>query len=284
MAKKINEIVRILLGTFLLALSVEEFILPFSILSGGVAGIAVALEPFFHLDETIFANVLTLAFLILGRFTLGRKFILDSVLSSISYPVFTTILAHFVVPLDISPAIASLYAGLLGGIGVGIVMSTGASTGGVDIPTMILAKVFHQKIGTMAMILDGCTVLLGVIAYDLSAALIGLLSVFASSFAINRVLYAGQNSSKSVQIISDQWQTINARIRSELERGATILQAQGGYSGKERPVLLCVVSQRQYSRLLQIVHEVDKRAFIITTDASDMHGEGFTFPSPSARM
>ncbi|MEE1334441.1 MAG: YitT family protein, partial [Erysipelotrichaceae bacterium] len=63
-----------------------------------------------------------------------------------------------------------------------------------------------------------------------------------------------------------------------------ILQAQGGYSGRQRPVLLCVVSQRQYSRLLQIVHEVDKRAFIITTDASDMHGEGFTFPSPSARM
>ena len=149
---------------------------------------------------------------------------------------------------------------------------------------MILAKVFHQKIGTMAMILDGCTVLLGVIAYDLSAALIGLLSVFASSFAINRVLYAGQNSSKSVQIISDQWETVNERIRNELERGATILQAQGGYSGRQRPVLLCVVSQRQYSRLLQIVHEVDKRAFIITTDASDMHGEGFTFPSPSARM
>ncbi len=284
MAKKINEIFRILLGTFLLALSVEEFILPFSILSGGVAGIAVALEPFFHFNETLFANILTVAFLVLGRFTLGRKFILDSVLSSISYPVFTTVLAHFVVPLDISPAVASLYAGLLGGIGVGIVMSTGASTGGVDIPTMILAKVFHQKIGTMAMILDGCTVLLGVIAYDLSAALIGLLSVFASSFAINRVLYAGQNSSKSVQIISDQWETVNERIRNELERGATILQAQGGYSGRQRPVLLCVVSQRQYSRLLQIVHEVDKRAFIITTDASDMHGEGFTFPSPSARM
>ena len=284
MAKKTNEIFRILLGTFLLALSVEEFILPFSILSGGVAGIAVALEPFFHFNETLFANILTVAFLVLGRFTLGRKFILDSVLSSISYPVFTTVLAHFVVPLDISPAVASLYAGLLGGIGVGIVMSTGASTGGVDIPTMILAKVFHQKIGTMAMILDGCTVLLGVIAYDLSAALIGLLSVFASSFAINRVLYAGQNSSKSVQIISDQWETVNERIRNELERGATILQAQGGYSGRQRPVLLCVVSQRQYSRLLQIVHEVDKRAFIITTDASDMHGEGFTFPSPSARM
>ena len=284
MAKKINEIFRILLGTFLLALSVEEFILPFSILSGGVAGIAVALEPFFHFNETLFANILTVAFLVLGRFTLGRKFILDSVLSSISYPVFTTVLAHFAVPLDFSPAVASLYAGLLGGIGVGIVMSTGASTGGVDIPTMILAKVFHQKIGTMAMILDGCTVLLGVIAYDLSAALIGLLSVFASSFAINRVLYAGQNSSKSVQIISDQWETVNERIRNELERGATILQAQGGYSGRQRPVLLCVVSQRQYSRLLQIVHEVDKRAFIITTDASDMHGEGFTFPSPSARM
>ncbi len=283
MSKKANELCRILLGTFLLALSVEQFILPFNILSGGVAGIAVALEPFFHIDKTLLANILVISFFFMGWIFLGRKFVMDSALSTLCYPLFTTICAKYVVELQIPVSVASLYAGLLGGFGIGLVMSTGASTGGVDIPTMILAKVFHVKMGTMVMIVDGCTVLLGILAYDLSAALIGLLSVFVSSYAVNRVLYAGQNSSKSVQIISDDWQEINDKISKELDRGVTIFQAKGGYSGEERNVLLCVVSQRQYAKLIDIVHSVDERAFVITTDASDMHGEGFTLPA-STRM
>ncbi len=281
MSKKISEIIRILLGTFLLALSVEQFILPFNILSGGVAGIAVALEPFFHMNKTLFANILVVGFFVMGWVFLGKKFVIDSALSSLCYPLFTTLCSHFVVPLDIPVSVASIYSGLLGGVGIGLVMSTGASTGGVDIPTMILAKVFRVKMGNMVMIFDGCTVLLGILAYDLSAALIGLLSVFVSSYAVNRVLYAGQNSSKSVQIISDHWEEMNVRIRQELDRGVTVFKAEGGFSGQEKNVLLCVVSQRQYAKLLDIVHSLDERAFVITTDVSDMHGEGFTLPVPT---
>ena len=281
MGKKWIRIVKILAGTFLLALSVEAFIIPYNILSGGVAGIAVALEPFFHFDETLFANILVVGFLLLGWVCLGKKFVMDSVLSSLCYPVFTTLCSLFVPETHIPPAVASIYAGILGGIGIGLVMSTGASTGGVDIPTMILAKVLHVKVNTMVMIVDGCTVLLGVVAYDLDAALIGLLSVFASSFAIGRVLYAGQGSAKSVTIISEKWEDIMGEIQKELDRGVTLLDGTGGYSGTKTKVLLCVVSERQYGRLLDIIHAFDDKAFVITTDASDMHGEGFTIPVTS---
>jgi uncharacterized membrane-anchored protein YitT (DUF2179 family) len=281
MGKKWIRIIKIIAGTFLLALSVEMFIIPYSILSGGVAGIAVALEPFFHFDETLFANILTVGFLLLGLVCLGKRFVMDSVLSSLCYPVFTTLCAKIVPPTDVPPAVASIYAGILGGIGIGLVMSTGSSTGGVDIPTMILAKVFHVKINKMVMIVDGCTVLLGVVAYDISAALIGLLSVFASSYAIGRVLYAGQGSAKSVTIISEKWGDIMKEIQVELDRGVTLLDGSGGFSGEKIKVLLCVVSQRQYGRLLDIIHQYDNKAFVITTDASDMHGEGFTIPVTS---
>lgn len=278
MGKKVIRIVKILAGTFLLAVSVEMFILPYNILSGGVAGIAVALEPFFHFNETVFANILTVAFLFLGLAVLGKRFVMDSVLSSLAYPVFTTLCQYIVPETHVPPAVASIYAGIVGGIGIGLVMSTGSSTGGVDIPTMILAKVFHVKISYMVMIVDGCTVLLGIVAYDVSAALIGLLSVFASSFAVGKVLYAGQGSSKSVTIISAKWEEITSAIQKELDRGVTLLDGTGGFSGQQTKVVLCAVSQRQYGKLLDIIHEYDDKAFVITTDASDMHGEGFTIP------
>lgn len=279
MSKKAVKFIKIGFGTFLLALSVEMFILPYDILSGGVAGIAVALEPFFHWNETLWANILTVGFLLLGLFVMGREFIIDSVLSSLLYPVFTTLLARAVPATHLPPAVASLYAGLLGGIGIGIVMSTGASTGGVDIPTIILARALHKKISDMVMIVDGCTVLLGVVAYDLSAALIGLLSVFASTFAVDKVLYAGQSSAKSVQIISGEWKTISSRIQVELERGVTLIDGEGGFVGDPKKMIISVVSARQYGHLLEIIKEIDPHAFVITTDASDMHGEGFTYPS-----
>lgn len=271
-------------GTFVLAMSVEFFILPYRILSGGVAGIAVALKPFFHIDETIFANTATIALLIVGRIFLGREFALDTLLSSLCYPVFTTLLAKIYpfIPITINPTLASFYAGLLGGIGIGIVMRGGASTGGMDIPPLILHKLTGIKISTGVVITDTLTVLLGVAAYGINAALIGFVSVFASGFAIDKVLSAGaDNQAKSVMIISEQWEEIIHAIDQELARGVTILHGQGGYNGDEKMVILCVVSSRQYSRLIDLIKEIDDRAFTITTDASDMHGEGFTYASPN---
>lgn len=276
MLNKSIRIGKILFGTFLLALSVEMFIIPYNILSGGVAGIAVALEPFFHYDETVFANILTVGFMVLGWLVMGKQFVMDSVLASLCYPVFTTLCSGLVNATSIPPAVASLYAGLLGGAGIGIVLSTGASTGGVDIPTVILAKVFHTKLSLMVMIVDGFTVLLGVLAYDLSAALIGLLSVFVSSYTVDKVLQMGQSDAKSVQIISASWKEISDRIQAELERGVTLVNAEGGYNQDPKKMILSVVSTKQYSLLLQIIHEVDPNAFVITTDASDMRGEGFS--------
>ena len=278
--KEIKDIVLVVAGTFLLCLSVEMFILPFDILSGGVAGIAVAVQPLTRMSPTLIANILTLVLLEVGSLTLGREFSLKTFLSSLCYPVFNSLLARVVPIPEIDPVLASFYAGLLGGIGVGLVMRTGASTGGMDVPPLIVHKFTDIPVSTLVLITDGLTVLLGWFTYGLSAVLIGLVSVFATSWAINRVLSYGEGTvSKSVQIISDHWKEISQAISDELERGSTIFNAKGTYQGDDRVVLLCVVSHQQYSKLLEIINQYDKKAFVITTDATDMHGEGFTYPS-----
>lgn len=266
----------VLAGTFLLAVSVELFIIPFHILSGGVAGIAVALKPFLHMDETLLANILILGLLAVGAAVLGREFFVSTALSSLCYPLFTTLLSRVLQIPDIDPVLASFYGGLVGGIGIGTVIRAGASTGGMDIPPLIINKLTGIRVSSLVLVTDALTVLLGFAAYDLKAVLIGLISVFVSAYAINWSMTVGGTVSKSVQIISDRWQEIIAGINDELDRGATIFDATGSYSGDPRKVVLCVVSQRQYSRLVEIVSEKDPRAFMITTDATDMHGEGFT--------
>ncbi len=280
--KKLRDLLLIAAGTFILAISVEYFIIPFNILSGGVAGIAVALEPIFHIEPTLFANVTMIALLVVGGFFLGREFMRNTIISSLLYPVFTTFLSRYPVEIAIDPAIAAFYSGLLGGAGIALVIRTGSSTGGMDIPPLILHKLTGVKISTLVMVTDALTVALGIVAYDIAAALIGLISVFASGFAIDRVLSIGSGmDAKSVQIISERWEEIKCRINSELDRGVTILEGRGGFTGDRKFVLLCVVSAKQYSNLLEMINEIDEHAFVITTDASDMHGEGFTYSSPN---
>ena len=263
-------------GTFILAIAIETFIIPYRILSGGVAGIAVALHPILHISATLIANSVLIILLIIGSFILGKEFLKNTVLSCIAYPIFTSILSGRV-NVVVDPILASLYGGLIAGAGVGIVLKTGASTGGMDIPPLIINKLTGIKLSTLVLITDFLTVLLGLFVYDLSAVLLGLVSVFASSAAISKVLTINGTVSKAVQIISVKYEDILKEIDAQLERGATLLQGYGSYTGEEKRIILCVVSDRQYGTLIEIVKEIDPSAFIITTDATDMHGEGFTY-------
>ena len=274
--KQIINSITVVVGTFILAIAVETFIIPYRILSGGVAGIAVALHPILHISATVIANSVLIILLIIGSFILGKEFLKNTVLSCIAYPIFTSILSGRV-KVVVDPILASLYGGLIAGAGVGIVLKTGASTGGMDIPPLIINKLTGIKLSTLVLITDFLTVLLGLFVYDLSAVLLGLVSVFASSAAISKVLTINGTVSKAVQIISVKYEDILKEIDAQLERGATLLQGYGSYTGEEKRIILCVVSDRQYGTLIEIVKEIDPSAFIITTDATDMHGEGFTY-------
>ena len=274
--KQIINSITVVAGTFILAIAVETFIIPYRILSGGVAGIAVALQPLLHVSATLIANSVLIILLIIGGFILGKEFLKNTVLSCIAYPIFTSIL-NGRVNVVVDPILASFYGGLIAGAGVGIVLKTGASTGGMDIPPLIINKLTGIKLSTLVLITDFLTVLLGLFVYDLSAVLLGLVSVFMSSVAISKVLTINGTVSKAVQIISVKYEDILKEIDVQLERGATLLQGYGSYTGEEKRIILCVVSERQYGTLIEIVKEIDPSAFIITTDATDMHGEGFTY-------
>ncbi len=275
--QKGKDIVWVVAGNAVLALAVSMFILPYDILSGGVAGVAVALQPLIPLPVTLMVNLLVVGLFIVGDFFLGKDLSMKTILISLIYPVFLTFFSGRVPVLDLDPILASLYGGLLGGTGVGMALRTGASTGGMDIPPLIVHKLTHIEIAKLVLITDALTVLLGAFTYGLEAVLVGFVSVWASSVAIDKVLMFGGQQAKAIQIISDQYEQIIERIHSELERGTTLIEAQGGFTCEKRKIILVVITKNQYPALMEMVTAIDREAFVIANDTHEVKGFGFSF-------
>lgn len=273
--KYIKELLIIALGNFLVAASVEYFVLPFDILTGGVAGVAVALSPFIPLNEELIINILVIGLFLIGWLVLGKDFAIKTFLSSILYPLFITILGNFPIELDISPLLASIYTGLLGGFGIGIVLREGASTGGMDIPPLILNHYTGIETSKFILLTDGLTCVLGLMNYSLEALLNGLISVIITSVVINYIEVSHGSDSLSVQIISSKWLEIKNEVMKQLDRGVTIMNVSGGYTANDYKMLLIVIDKREYAKLLEIFSMYDTNAFVITNPVKQVFGEGF---------
>ncbi len=273
-----KDIVMILAGNLLLAFAITYFILPYEILTGGIFGVSISLKPILPFVDTNYIAYAIIAFtFVLGAVFLGKSFAVKTVLSSVVYPLFLEMFRVTPFEVKTDPLLASLYGGLLTGVAVGLVFRAKGSTGGMDVFPLIMNKKFNIKHSQGMLIVDGLTVILGLSTLGIEHVLLGLISVFASSYTIDRIIMLGSESAKSVYIISDYQEAINYRIQNEIERGTTIIKAVGGYSKEPRDMIMCVVTMEQYPILQEIVQEEDENAFIIVNEAHEILGEGFSY-------
>ena len=275
--KNLGDIVLVVIGNLMLALAVHTFILPYEILSGGVAGIAVALAKITGYRSDLIISILIWVLFGFGAYFLGRKFTLHTISSSILYPLFLNLLNTQPIHVSIDPILASLYGGLVAGFGVGLVFRTGASTGGMDVPPLIIHKFTNIDLSKLVLLVDLLTVTLGVFVYGIEAVLMGFISVYASAFAIKQVLVFGGQEARSVMIITNNVDEVVEMIDKKLERGSTLLSAQGGYTRENRSVILSVINMTQYPELIEELHNIDPHAFVIATEATEVKGNGFSF-------
>ena len=275
----VSSLAFVVAGNFVIALGVSLFILPLNILSGGVAGISVAVQPIFHLPPTFVINFLTVALFVVGACFLGKQFAFKTIISTLIYPVFITLLTNVLGDVQITqnPLLGSNYAGVCTGIGIGLVYRVGGSTGGMDIPPLIINKYTKIALPTLVICIDGATVLLGASVYGVEAAMIGLVSVWVCGQLIDKVITMGSHEAKNVMIISDKFEEMMQVIYQHINRGATILHAEGGYTRTSKPVIMMVVVKKQFSELNHIITEVDPEAFVIVSDVNEVQGEGFTY-------
>ena len=204
---------------------------------------------------------------------------MKTILSTIVYPLFITVTHELFADVFITnnALLASIYGGVCIGVGIGLVYRVGASTGGMDIPPLVINKYTNIPLPTLVMCIDGATVVLGASTYGIEAAMIGLVSVWICGQIIDKVMTIGSHEAKNVMIISDKYEELMQEIYTNINRGTTILHAEGGYTRKQKPVIMTVVMKKQFPILDRIIAHVDPEAFVIVNDVNEVQGEGFTY-------
>lgn len=264
----------IVLGTFLAALSLPLFFLPYDIAPGGISGISTVLASVLPLSVGLISFVLNVPLFLIGWRTVGWRFAVRSFIAMSLMSLFIDL-----VPVrDVSGNVmlASVFGGVLLGVGLGLVVRAGATTGGTDMAAkMIHSRVAFLPIATILFMIDGLVVAVAALAFGLQAALWALISLFVSSQAMDSVI-KGFNTAMQFMIISRDAEEIVRRIHTEIDRGCTRLMAEGTYSRLPVGTLLCVVSRTEAPRLKKLVAEVDPQAFVTVCNVHEVLGEGFT--------
>lgn len=267
----------VVLGNLLYALSVKLFLLPANLMSCGTTGIALVVNALTGLPISVFILLFNLAMLALAWWLLGRKFFLSTVFSSLFYPLSLEVLDQLLGEISITDDILLnvLFAGLGLGIGLGIVIRGGASTGGMDIPPLILEKYFRIPVSASLWVFDVCILLSQILFHPLEDLLYGIVLTMVLSFSLNRVLLLG-TSKTEVKIVSDQSGAILDAILSQMDRGVTLLHGEGGYRHAPTQLILSVVSRHELPKIEALARSIDPNCFMIVSQVSEVWGRGFS--------
>lgn len=272
--RAVYEYVGLLIGSAILALALDWFTVPNRIAAGGVSGLATITHYLFAWPVGITMLAVNVPLFIVSFRIVGKRFGVRSLVGAIVSSVLVDVFAPFTRPLTFDPLLASIYGGVLTGLGVGITFYFGGSTGGTDLAARLVHHFTHIGLGRSFLLVDAAVIAWAAVAFNAELGMYALLSLFVASKSID-FLQEGTSIAKAAFIISDHADTIGKRVLTELERGATTLSGRGVYTGREREVLMVIVGRPQLRLLRAIVHESDPRAFIVITDVADVLGEGF---------
>ncbi|WML46045.1 YitT family protein [Neobacillus sp. PS3-40] len=267
------EYLYILLGSAIIGFSFNVFLLPNKIASGGVSGISTILHTTVGWEPAFVQWAFNIPLFIAGIIFLGKQFGAKTLVGTIFLPL-VVFFTKSIDPWTHNALLASLYGGIGVGLGLGIVFRGKASTGGTDLAAQIIHKYAGFTLGTCVVLIDGLIVITAALVFDIERGLYALISLYVTSKTIDLV-QVGFGRSKMAMIITSKQDEVRSGILNQIDRGVTKLSAYGGFTDNERPILMCVFDQTEFTKLKQLVKSIDPTAFVIVMDAAEVHGEGF---------
>ncbi len=275
--KTARDYAMLVVGAFLQALAMRLFLIPADIVSGGVSGAAQIISFYTHWPIGLMVFVGNLPLFVIGwRYLGGPKFAVRTAVAVAIFSLFTDLLVPFLPAHGVVSDLflSTLYGGLLMGVGLGIVYRGQGTSGGTDILARVLNDRLHVPITQSYLLTDAAVVLAAGFTFGWERALYGLVMIYVSGLAADTVS-EGTDVFRTALIVTNEVEQVTARIMESLERGVTILPGTGGYTGQPRPVLYCVITRAEVSRLKAIVREADPKAFMVIGQAHEALGEGF---------
>ena len=275
---KLLSFVLVVVGNILYALSVKLFLLPANLMSCGTTGIALIVNHLTDLPISVFIFCFNICMLALGWWVLGRQFAMTTVFSSLFYPISLEIMNQAMGNVVITEHIwlNVLFAGIGLGVSLGLVIRGGASTGGMDIPPLILQRLFRIPVSLSLGAFDFCIILAQAFYHELEDLLLGILLILIISVALNKATVIGTTKTE-VKIVSRKNDEIRAAILTDVDRGVTMLRAKGGYLQEETDVILSIISDHELPKIERLARSIDPACFMIVTQVKEVWGRGFSY-------
>lgn len=278
MKNKIHQYLHIALGCLLSSISVNLFLVPHHLISGGATGIAIISNFLFGFPIGVVLLLLNVPLLYAAYRLLGKNYAINSIFGIIffSITVDATQFLNAFSPLD-DPILACLTGGIIGGLGGGLIFRVNGSAGGTDIVAAIMKKYYSLNVGFASFAINMVIVLIATTLFGLKLAILTLISMYVGAIITDKVV-EGLNRRKTITIISDNGDKIAAAIIKEIGRGVTILHGEGAFTRHNKQIVFVVVSLTQIAKIKFVVEEQDPYAFMIVQDAAEVMGRGFTLP------
>ena len=271
---RIKELIEFIIGCFLVALAFNLFMSPNNLVAGGVSGFSLILKHFFGLNPSTIISVANVFLIILSFLVLGKEKTKATILGSILFPIFVSLTEHLSTYISFKESeliLVAIFGGVLQGLGAGLIFRAGYSTGGTDILNMIVSKIFKISLGNSMFFTDGTIIVIGAFVFGFNHLMYSLIILYLISTLTDKVVL-GISDSKAFYIITSKEKEVKDFVINELKHGVTEFNAKGGYNSENQTVLMSVVPTREYYKLKEGIHNIDKNAFFVAMDSYEVKG------------
>ena len=267
----------VVLGNLIYALTVKLFLLPGNLVTGGTTGIALTISHFWPIPISGFVLVFNIVMLVAGLLILGKAFAVTTLASSFLYPMFLELLNQILgdVVLTTDLLLCTVFTGLGVGVGLGLVIRSGSSTGGMDIPPLVLKKLTGIPVSVSMYFFDGLIILAQALFQPAENVLYGILLMIIYTFMIDKMILWG-NSRTELKIVSAKHREISDAILTQIDRGVTLLDAEGGYLHQKTQMVMSIISNRELIKVEKLVREIDPECFMTVSRVTEVRGRGFS--------
>ena len=264
----------VLVGGLIWSLAINGILIHHQFMSGGVSGFALVIHYLFRfLPVGLMVFLMNIPIFAVGWTMISGKFFALSLLGMLSFSFFLTVTTWLHIPID-NPILAAIFAGVISGVGSGLVFRSGGSGGGTGIIAMVLNRYFSLRVGMVFFALNSIPLILGALLINLEAALYSIIYIYVSGSVTDRIL-TGFNERRSVFIISTKSSEIAEEVLDKLHRGATFFKGEGAYTHTTMKVMYCIVPLFELARLKDLISTIDPKAFIVINETMEVIGKGF---------
>ncbi len=264
-------------GNLLYAMTVKLFLLPAGLVTGGTTGIALAIHQALGIPVSLFVLIFNVLMLVIGYFLLGRTFAITTIISTFTYPaaleLWDQLLGDWVVTQDI--LLCTLFSGLGIGLSLGIVIRAGASTGGMDIPPLVLNRYFRIPVSLSLYVFDFCILLAQAFWSTPEKLLYGIVLVMTYTIVLDKLMLMG-TARTEVKVVTRYPQQVRDAILQKLDRGVTLFYGEGGYLHQETQVVFSIISNRELPQAEKLIRSIDPESFMVVSRVSEVRGRGFS--------